>query len=185
MASTTHTRSIIEVGPKAQTHTKEYGLLTLDPGVGLWAVVAFAFLFVILKRFAWGPIIHSLDEREKRLQASLQAAEDARNESKKIAEQQKEIILKSRMEANEIISAAKQSAEDFKIKLERSAKAEKEKILLTAESEIKALKNAAIQELKKTTVELAIKTSEKIMQQQLDPKKSKELANQFISELEV
>lgn len=163
---------------------KEFDLLTLDPGVSIWAVLTFAILLILLKRFAWKPIIDSLDEREKRLQSSLKTAEDARNESCKIAEQQKEILLQSRQEASEIMNIAKASAEDFKQKIEISAKNEKEKILASAETEINSMKDAAVRELKNTAVNLAIGAAEKLLDENLNESKSKILIEKYINNME-
>jgi F-type H+-transporting ATPase subunit b len=159
-------------------------LLKFDPGVGIWALITFILLFFLLKKFAWGPIINSIDEREKRLQSSLKSAEEARNESKRIAEQQKEILSQTREEASEILSTARHSAEELKHKIETSAKAEKEKILGSAVSEIEAMKDSAIRELRNASVDLAIGATEKLLQENLDKDNSRKLVDKYIDELE-
>lgn len=162
-----------------------YSLLTLDPGVSIWAVVTFVCLLLLLRKFAWNPILSSIDEREKRLQASLNTAEEARKESRKIAEEQKEILSSTRAEASQIIANAKKMAEEFKARIEQNAKEEKEKTLKSAEVEIESLKNAAIIDLKKMTAALAIGATEKLLAEKIDDQKSINLVEKYIQELEV
>jgi F-type H+-transporting ATPase subunit b len=180
----THTEhSIPPKGHDAHVH-KEYSLLSLDPGVGIWAVITFVALLIILKKFAWSPIINSLDEREKRLQSSLKTAEDARNESKRIAEEQKRILAEARDEAATIMSNARRSAEEFKQKIETSAKSEKEKIISSAESEIRTMTDAAVRDLRNASVDLAIGATEKLLHTSLNEQNSRKLVEQYIEEME-
>jgi len=175
------------VPQKGDSHTqqaREHSLLTLDPGVGIWTVITFSLLLVILRRFAWTPILSSLEEREKRLQSSMQTAEEARNESKRIAEEQNKILAAARHEASEILATARKSGDEFRKKMEQGAKAEREKIIAAAEAEIKVLQQNAREELRKFSAELAIGAAEKLLQENLDQVKSQKLVEDYIAEME-
>lgn len=159
-------------------------LLKLDPGVSIWAWVTFIILLLILRKFAWGPISNSLDERDKFIKSSMEAAEQARNESKKIADDQKSILAEAKTEASQLVAEAKKIAEEFKRKIEASALVEKGQILDSAKAEISNLKDQAIQELKSTVVDLAIGATEKLLDEKLDSENSKALVNKYIEKVE-
>ena len=55
-------------------------LVTPDLGLALWTSVAFIILLVLLRAFAWGPILKAVNDREKSIQSALEAAEEAKNE---------------------------------------------------------------------------------------------------------
>jgi len=169
---------------KGDAHGNGNPLLQFDPGVGIWSIVTFAILLIILRKFAWKPIIESIDERDREIKSSMEAAEQARNESKKIADEQKTMLTQSKTEAAEIVAEAKKTAEEFKRRLEQSAIEEKKNILKSAEAEIAAMKESAIAELKNTVATLAIGAAEKLLEEKLDNDASTKLVDQYIEKIE-
>ncbi len=159
-------------------------LLSLDPGVGIWAIVVFVCLLLVLKKFAWGPIINSIDEREKNIRDSLDKAKQAQNESKQIANEQNKILSEAKAEAAQIISQAKTAAEEFANKIKVDAQEEKNRILDSGLREIESAKQAAISSLKKETGDLAIEIAGKLVGQVMDAQKHKEYVDKLIEELE-
>jgi len=169
---------------KGDAHSSGNPLLQFDPGVGIWSIITFVLLLIILRKFAWKPIIDSIDERDREIKSSMEAAEQARNESKKIADEQKAMLSQSKAEAAEIVAEAKKTAEDFKRRLEQSAIEEKTFIIKSAEAEISAMKESAIAELKQTVAELAIGAAEKLLEEKLDAERSTKLVDQYIEKIE-
>lgn len=169
---------------KSDAHGGGNPLLQFDPGVGIWSIITFVILLVILRKFAWKPIIESIDERDREIKSSMEAAEQARNESKKIADEQKAMLSQSKAEAAEIVAEAKKTAEEFKRRLEQSAIEEKNNILKSAEAEIATMKESAIAELKTTVATLAIGAAEKLLEEKLDAGASTKLVDQYIEKIE-
>jgi F-type H+-transporting ATPase subunit b len=168
----------------SESHSDGNPLLQFDPGVGIWSIVTFVILLIILRKFAWRPIIDSIDERDREIKSSMEAAEQARNESKKIADEQKAMLSESKAEAAEIVAEAKKIADDFKRRLEQSAIEEKNSILKSAEIEIASMKESAIAELKTTVATLAIGAAEKLLSEKLDNDASIKLIDQYIEKIE-
>lgn len=166
------------------SHGSGNPLLQFDPGVGIWSIITFVLLLIILRKFAWKPIIDSIDERDREIKSSMESAEQARNESKKIADEQKAMLSQSKAEAAEIVAEAKKTAEEFKRRLEQSAIEEKNNILKSAEVEIIAMKESAIAELKSTVATLAIGAAEKLLEDKLDAQASSKLVDQYIQKIE-
>lgn len=158
-------------------------LLSFDPGVGIWALVVFAVLLLLLKKFAWKPILDSLDAREKAVQGSLDQASRIQMENARLAEEQKLILAEARVQANQIVQIARESAEGLKRSVETAALEEKNRIVASASQEIEASKQAALAELKKTTADLSISIAEKLIRQNLDDAKNRTLVDQLIQEV--
>lgn len=159
------------------------GLFSFDPGVAIWTWVVFVVLLFLLKRFAWGPIMASIETREKNIRDSLEQAKEAQSESRRIAEEQNKILAEARAEAASIVGGAKNTAEELKRKIEHDAAEEKVRILESARKEIDAAKSAAIQELRKTSATLALDVAEKLVRKSMDDKNHKELVDKLLDEL--
>jgi F-type H+-transporting ATPase subunit b len=158
-------------------------LLSFDPGVGIWALVVFGALLLLLKKFAWKPILESLDAREKAVQNSLDQAARIQTENARLAEEQKRILAEAKVQANQIVQIARESAEGLKRSVETAAQEEKTRIVASASQEIEASKQAALSELKKTTADLSIQIAEKLIRQNLDDAKNRALVDQLIQEV--
>ena len=158
-------------------------LLRFDPGVGIWALIVFVILLLILKKFAWAPILEALDAREKTVQDSLDQAARIQAESAKLAQEQARLLAESRAQANQILQNAREAGEALKKSLETAAQEEKQRILASATTEIEAQKRAAVSELRKTTAELSIGIAGKLIRQNLDDAKNRALVDQLIQEV--
>jgi F-type H+-transporting ATPase subunit b len=166
-------------------HAAEEGspLLRFDPGVGIWAIIVFVLLLLILKKYAWGPILEALDAREATVRESLEQAAHIQAESARLAQEQARLLAEARAEANAVIQSARESGEALKKSLEQAAQDEKRRIVASASQEIEAQTRAAVAELRKTTAELSIGIAEKLIRQNLDDAKNRALVDQLIQEV--
>lgn len=162
---------------------REFALLQFDPGVGIWALITFGLLLLLLRKFAWKPILTSIDERDRKMKESLESAEQLRLAGERQTEEQRRILSQSRDEAAQILGDARKSAEELKNQIVEAARSEKEKILQGATHEIENLTLQAKSELRGFTADLAVGAAEKIMRQKLDEQSSKKLTDQYIEEL--
>ena len=167
----------------AEGHSQMPPLLRFDPGVGIWTIITFVLLLLILKKFAWKPILDSLDARDKAIQGSLDQASRIQEENARLAEEQKKILSEAKAQAGQIVQTARETAEGLKKSIETSAQEEKRRILASASQEIEASKQAAIAELKKTTADISIGIAEKLIRQNLDDAKNRALVDQLIQEV--
>lgn len=161
-------------------HAEGNPLLSLDPGVAIWTLVTFFLLLLVLRLFAWKPIIKSLDDREKFLASAHEDAVQARNEAKKIAEEQSKILTEARKQASNITEEAVKKASDHAKVLEQSAIKEKNNIIDSAYKEAEQIKSQAISQNKETIVKLAMTATEKLIQETIDEAKSKEILEKYI-----
>lgn len=160
-------------------------LFSFEPGIAIWALTVFILLLIILRKFAWGPIISSIEEREKNIRDSLDKARQAQNESKRIANEQNEILNQAKSEASIMIQEAKHAAETLSNNIKQDAQEEKSKIVESGIREIEAAKAAAITSLKKETASLAIEIAEKLIQDKMDDVSNRAYVDKLIDELSI
>lgn len=150
------------------------GFVTPDYGTLFWMVIIFGIVVVILKKFAWKPILKALKDRETSIDNALSSADKAREEIKGLKADHEKVIAETRKEKEAILNEAR----DVKDKLlaEAKAQAEKEgqKMVDSARQQIEAEKKAAISEMKKQVVELSVLVAEKVIQKELKDKNVQE-----------
>lgn len=148
------------------------------------AIIAFVLLFVILAKFAWGPILKGLQDRENKIKADLEAAEINNNEAKATLEEYKKQLADAQVEARSIIDKAVKDAEAAKQRAVSETEQEIQKVNARAKHEIELAKDKALQELYAQTAQLATLVAEKILQRQIDGQDTQQLVEQSLKELE-
>ncbi|MBN1482718.1 ATP synthase F0 subunit B [candidate division KSB1 bacterium] len=142
-------------------------LMTPEGGTIVWTAVTFVALAFILYKIGWKPILHMLEERELRIQESLDAAERAKDDARKIAEERQKQIDQARQEAHDIIHAARSSAEALREDIINNAQAEAEKLIERAKREISLSRDKAIHDMRDLAIELSMMATEKLIRQKL------------------
>lgn len=157
----------------------------ITPGLGLvfWTVITFLFLLVILKKFAWKPILGAVGEREDGIKKALASAENARKEMENLHADNERILKEARAEREALLKDAR----DIKVKLIDEAKAEAEtqanRIIEQAQAAIVGEKRAAMAELKNHVANLSIEIAEKVVRAELSNKdKQVELVESMLGE---
>jgi F-type H+-transporting ATPase subunit b len=158
-------------------------LVTPDIGLLFWMVVSFGIVLFLLKKFAWKPILNSLNEREATISEALNAAKKAREEMASMNANTEALLNEARGERDKILKEAREAKESIiseaKVKAEQDAERLR-KINLEA---IENAKMAAITDLKNKTASLAIEIAEKIIRQRLaDDEKQKALISDMLKD---
>jgi len=157
-------------------------LLQFDPGIGLWTLLCFVLLLALLKRFAWKPILDSIDARDKKLQQALDHADQLSEEARLQTERQAALLAQAHNQAAVILSEAHDQAKALKENILVSAAEEKQRLLRSAGEDI-ARQAAQIQnELRLFSAQLAVNTAEKILIDQLDKTKAEALADRMVQD---
>lgn len=159
------------------------GLLDVNPGLMIWTVVTFIVLLLILKKVAWKPILTALDKRENDIKEALEQAEKAKDEAKKILEENQANLAKAEEESKKIIEQSRNYAESLKEQMVKDSKEQAKKIVDDASSEIQRKQDAAFNELKGQIAEIAINAAEKIIRESLDVQKSKQVIDKYLKEV--
>lgn len=160
------------------------GFVTPDYGTLFWMVISFGIVMVILKKFAWGPILKALKDREVSISDALHMAEKARMEVAGLKASNDQIMLEARKEKDLILKEAREIKDKIITEAKLQASAETQKGIELARQQIIAEKTAAINDIKNQVAELSVMIAEKVIRRQLDnPKDQKILVEDLLKDL--
>lgn len=151
------------------------GFVTPDYGTIFWMLIIFGIILVILKKFAWGPILKALKDREKSIADALNSAEKARKEVAGLKASNDHIIAEARREKDLILKEAREIKDKIVAEAKIQANAETQKGIENARQQIIAEKTAAINEIKEQVAELSVLIAEKVIRKQLENPKDQEM----------
>jgi len=158
-------------------------LLSVNPGLIIWTIVVFVIFLLLLRKFAWGPILSSLNSREENIKSALETAEKQNKESIEILEQNKKIIAEANAQASKLMSEARELATKLKDDIVSKANEEANRNINRAKEQIVSMKETALEEMKGDIVDIAIKASEKILSENLNREKQINIINDFMKKI--
>ena len=151
-------------------------LVTPEIGLIFWTTVVFSLLLVVLKKYAWKPILSAVDERNKSIEDALKAADKAKEEMLALNVDNERILMEAKKERDILLKEGREIKDSIIAEAKDKAKIEADKILITAKEQINNEKMKAITELKNQVAEMSIDIAEKILKSELsDKNKQKEL----------
>ncbi len=160
----------------------------VTPAIGLifWTAVVFILLVILLKKFAWKPILTAVENRNESIENALKAAEKAKEDIENLTADNERILNEAKLERDALLKEAREIKDKVIAEAKDKAKTEAEKILVSAKEQITNEKMAAITELKNQVAELSIEIAEKIIKSELeDLNKQKEFVTSAISETDL
>jgi F-type H+-transporting ATPase subunit b len=159
-------------------------MLQLEPGMMIWTWLTFLFLFLVLAKVAWKPLLKMVNQREKTIADSLKKADDARTEGEKFLEEQQKLLAGAQEEIQKMLKENREMAEKIKSEIVDRAREEARKLHERAKADIERESEAAILELKKQVADLAIQAASFLIQEKLDAQKHRSLIDNYLNDLE-
>lgn len=160
----------------------------VTPGIGLivWSTIIFGLLLILLKKFAWKPILNAVKAREERIKGALKSAEEVKLEMEKLKADNEKILKEARGERNKLLSEAREVKEKMIGDAKAQANEEARKIVETARLNIQSEKDAAISDIKKQVALLSVDIAEKILQKKLEEsKEQKQLIDKYLNKMSI
>ena len=139
-------------------------------GLFFWQILIFVLLIILLKKFAWKPILDSVNTREQGIKDALASAEAARKEMQNLQADNQRILQEARMERDAMIKDAREIKEKMIADAKAEAQAEGAKMIAQAKAAIEGEKNAAMAEVKAQVAGLSLEIAEKILKNELSNK---------------
>ncbi len=159
-------------------------LLKVTPGLMIWTLVCFFITFWVLKRYAFGPIQKAIDERRDRIRRSLEEAEEARNEARRLLEEHRALIAQARGDAEEILSEARRVAEAQRERVRDETETDRQRRLEETRRQIEAETQRALEQIRAEVAELTLVAAAKVTGKALDDADHRRLIDEAISELD-
>ncbi len=164
----------------------EMDLITPEFGLVFWTAITFLLLLVILKKFAWKPILGAVTEREDSIKNALLEADKARQEMQDLKSDNEKILKEARTERDNMLKEARDIKNSMIEEAKDEAKTQANKLMEQAKAAIQSEKLAAIAEIKSQVANLSIDIAEKVVKDELsDKNKQLKLVEQLLGEVKL
>lgn len=160
----------------------------VQPNFGLvfWMTISFLIVVFLMRKFAWGPILTSLKERETSIEEALNSAKRAKEEVSNLKAENERILQEARNERDRILKEARETKDMIVNEARGKAQIEGDRMITIAREAINNEKMAAITELKNQVATLSIEIAEKVIRQQLSSDdKQKALVQELLKDVKM
>ncbi|KMY56297.1 MULTISPECIES: F0F1 ATP synthase subunit B [Bacillaceae] len=148
----------------------------------LFQLIMFIILLALIKKFAWGPLMGIMQQREEHISSEIDAAEKSRVEASKLLEETRAELKASRQQAQEIIENAKKVGISQKEEIIAAARAEAERLKESAKMEIEQQTEQAMSALREQVASLSVLIASKVIEKDLSAADQEKLINEYIQE---
>ena len=158
-------------------------LLTPAFGTVVWASIAFIVVMLLLRRFAWAPILSALSDREQSIAGALSQAEKVRQEMAELSASNENQLNEARAERDRMMREAREMADQMVADAKNKAKEAADKEVASAKDAIAIERKAAVAELKAEVGTLSLEIAERLLREKLESsEEQKALVNRLIDE---
>ncbi|MFJ5717176.1 F0F1 ATP synthase subunit B [Neobacillus sp. NPDC093127] len=151
-------------------------------GTILFQLVIFIILMLLLKKFAWGPLMGIMKEREEHVANEITSAEKSRKEAAALVEEQRNMLKEARSDAQSLIEAAKKQGDLQREEIISASRAEAERIKEAAKLEIEQQKEKAVAAIRAQVASLSVLIASKVIEKELSAADQDKLINEYIQE---
>jgi len=159
-------------------------LIQVTPGLMIWTIVCFLITLFVLKRFAFGPIQQAIDERRERVRRSLEEADNAREEARKLLEEHRQLIAGAQTDAEEILTEARRVGEANERRMREELEADRQRRLEETRKQIDAETRRALEAIRAEVVDLSVLAAQKVTRKSLDDADHRRLIEEAVGELD-
>jgi F-type H+-transporting ATPase subunit b len=168
---------------------EEHAEVPLSPFAGnvgnaIWTLGIFLIVVVVLGKFAWGPILSLLQERETFIHKALSDAKHDREQAEERLKEYTKALQGARAEASALVETARQDAERLRAQLREKAKAEADGMIRNAERQIQLETARALQQVRNEAVDLSVQIASKIIQRNLTKEDNERLITDALQQVE-
>ncbi len=158
------------------------GALGFDGKAFLIQLITFVLAFLVLKRFAFKPILKVMAERRQTIESSVKLGEQMQKEQAEMEDKVAKIMQETRQQTDGIIAGANDTAKQMIREAEDKAKAKAAGVLKDAESRIAQDTARARQQLQKELVGLVSDATEAVIGEKVDALKDAQLIERVLKE---
>jgi F-type H+-transporting ATPase subunit b len=159
-------------------------LISVTPGLMIWTVICFLITLFVLKRYAFGPIQTMLDQRREQIRQSIEEAENARAEARKLLEEHRALMNEARGEAEQILAEARRTRESMELRMREETEAERQRRLEDTRREIAAETARALDRIRAEVADLTLEATAIVVGRKLDADRDRELITEAIGSLD-
>lgn len=159
------------------------GPFAINPGVSIWTLVVFLLLLGALAKWVWPMILKAVEEREKKIQLQIEAAERANQDAQRVLAEYQQKLAAARGEAEDLVAAGRQAADKVREEILARARAEHEELIARARQEIVAEREKAVADLRREAVDLSLAAASRVLERNLDTETDRRLVHEYLKSL--
>ncbi|MFT8320431.1 MAG: F0F1 ATP synthase subunit B [Bacillus sp. (in: firmicutes)] len=171
------TNSLVLGAAEAATHK------LINGGDILFQLVIFIVLLALLKKFAWGPLMGIMKQREEFVTNEIEAAEKSRKDAAAVLEEQRALLKEARVDAQNLMEKAKAQGDAQREIIIADAKKDAERLKNSALLEIDQQKEKAVAAIRDQVASLSVLIASKVMEKELNEQDQEKLINDYIQEV--
>jgi F-type H+-transporting ATPase subunit b len=150
----------------------------------IWTLICFAITFFVLRKYAFGPIQKTIDDRRERIRKSVEEADHAREEARSLLEQHRALIASAKSEAADILADARKVGDAQIERVKQEAEAERERRLTETKRQIEAETKRSLDQIRSEVADLTLAATARVTGKVLDAEDQRRLIDEAISELD-
>jgi F-type H+-transporting ATPase subunit b len=154
------------------------------PGLMIWTLVVFFISFLVLRKYAFGPLAALVEKRRTIVRENLEASERARDEAQALLDEYKQQLAQARREAGEIVERARATGAELERQMREEATAQRERDIAAARAAIAAETRQAIEEIKNQVADLTLMATEKVVGRALSEAEGRRLVEEALAEVD-
>ncbi len=159
-------------------------LISVTPGLMIWTIVCFFIVLVVLWKFAFGPIQKTLDDRRERIRQSIDEADRARVEARRLLEEHRKLVGRAKSDAEEILAEARRIAESMRERVKEETDLERQRRIEETRRQIEAETQRALDAIRNEVAVLTLEATAKVTGKGLDREDHKRLIEEAVSDLD-
>ena len=156
-------------------------LLSPNTGLMFWTLLIFLVLLFVLARYAFKPLTAAVEERERKLEEAIKAAQADREAAAKLLEEQRQGLDTARADAQRLIAEARTTGQKLRAEMLEETKQQQHELLQRARIEIDLERKRAIADLRREAVDLALAGASKVIERNLDDQTNRKLVESFLA----
>jgi F-type H+-transporting ATPase subunit b len=159
-------------------------LIQVTPGLMIWTIVCFLVVLYVLKRFAFGPIQKTLDDRRERIRQAIDEADHAREEARSLLEEHRKLIGQAKSEAEEILAEARKVGDAQRERVREETEADRQRRLEETRRQIEQATQQALNQIRDEVGKLSVLAAEKITRKSLTDADQQRLIDEALAEID-
>ena len=159
-------------------------LIKVVPGLMIWTLIAFAITFFVLRKYAFGPIQKTIDDRRDRIRQAVEEADNARNEARELLEQNRAVLGQARSESADILAEARKVGDAQIERAKQEAETERQRRMEETRRQIDAETARAIGQIRSEVADLTVEATERVVGKVLDTADQRRLVEEAVQGLD-
>lgn len=159
-------------------------LVQPDPGLYIWTILTFLVLLAALAKFAWRPLLQTLEQRQESIRRSLDDAQRAKVELERIQSESQRLLAEARGEAESMLARTRDDANRFREELRQKAQQDAAAIVKNAERQIELETARAMQQIRAEAVDISVAIASKLLRRNVSKEDNERLIDETFKQLD-